>query len=164
MFNSGRNAFSSPIPHPPSPITSRRAVRSVYLWRTILESPPHTASASAMNLLQGFVLSTSGVMAAIIAAIVAFQENLIYHPNIPAREYEENPADHAMPYDDVELVTQDGVRLHAWLVRRTDSKSAPTFIYFHGNTSSNCIFYPQTQFRHERQASRVVVCSSLLQR
>lgn len=88
----------------------------------------------AMNLLQAIAVTVSGLVGTLVAVLFTFQENLIYHPSLPAREYAEDPSDHAMPYEDVEIVADDGVRIHAWLIRRQDSASAPTFVYFHGNT------------------------------
>lgn len=90
-----------------------------------------------MPIPQYAVLTVGGLSGALVAALYAFQEKLLYHPTIPTREYEEAPTDHAMPYADVEIVTDDGVRLHAWLVtQNSGSREAATFVYFHGNAGN----------------------------
>jgi type IV secretory pathway VirB3-like protein len=89
-----------------------------------------------MNIMQGVAVSVAGISGGLLALLYAFQENLLYLPSVPAREYGEDPSDHLMPYDDVELVADDGVRLHAWLIKRPESQNAATFVYFHGNTYS----------------------------
>jgi abhydrolase domain-containing protein 13 len=89
-----------------------------------------------VNFLQGFGACVAAIGAAVLGALFAFQEALIYHPSVPGRRYEETPADHALPYEDVSLVAEDGVKLHAWLVRHGDSERRPTFIYLHGNAGN----------------------------
>jgi hypothetical protein len=91
-----------------------------------------------MNILQGIAATLAGLGGCLVALVYAFQEHLLYFPAIPARQYGEDPGDHLMPFEDVELVTEDGVRLHAWFIRRPDSQNSATFVYFHGNT-----FQPQ---------------------
>jgi fermentation-respiration switch protein FrsA (DUF1100 family) len=91
-----------------------------------------------MNLFQGVFMAAAGVVGTFLTALFVFQERLLYHPTIPTRVLVERPSDYAMEYDDVELVTADGVRLHAWLILQPGGASADaaTFIYFHGNAGN----------------------------
>jgi abhydrolase domain-containing protein 13 len=89
-----------------------------------------------LNLLQSLGAAVVALGAAVLGALFTFQEALIYHPSIPCRSYQETPADHALPYRDVSLVTEDGVNLHAWFVHHADSTQRPTFIYHHGNAGN----------------------------
>lgn len=91
-----------------------------------------------MNILQWIALSGAGVVGSLLVALFALQEHLLYHPNIPTRDYPELPTDYAMPYEDVEIVTADGVKLHAWLILQPGetSKTSPQISYFHGNAGS----------------------------
>lgn len=92
--------------------------------------------ASMGNLLQGVLVAGAGVTGSLLTALYVLQEKLIYHPGIPSREYVEKPTDYAMQYEDVELVADDGVKLHAWMIRQHNSVEAATFIYFHGNAGN----------------------------
>eukprot|EP00172_Hildenbrandia_rubra_P001328 Plantae.Rhodophyta-Hildenbrandia_rubra.ctg18693.p1 GENE.Plantae.Rhodophyta-Hildenbrandia_rubra.ctg18693~~Plantae.Rhodophyta-Hildenbrandia_rubra.ctg18693.p1 ORF type:complete len:288 (+),score=34.23 Plantae.Rhodophyta-Hildenbrandia_rubra.ctg18693:475-1338(+) len=90
-----------------------------------------------MGLWQALAATGAGVVGALVGALYLFQEMLVYHPSIPTREYEEKPNGYAMHYEDVSIITEDNVRLHAWLITRPqDSLSSPTFLYFHGNAGN----------------------------
>lgn len=87
-------------------------------------------------LLTNFLIAGGTIVGAGLAALFAFQERILYHPDIPTREYEISPSDLAMRYSDEEIVTEDGIKLHAWLIRHHNTSSVPTFIYFHGNAGN----------------------------
>lgn len=87
-------------------------------------------------LLTNFLIAGGTIVGAGLAALFAFQERILYHPDIPTREYEISPADLAMRYSDEEIITEDGLKLHAWLIKHHNTSSVPTFIYFHGNAGN----------------------------
>jgi len=89
-----------------------------------------------MNLLQALLLASGTIAGSLIAALYTFQEKLLYHPNIPTRDYENKPDNFDMPFTDVDIVAEDGVRIHAWLITQSQSKDAATFLYFHGNAGN----------------------------
>ena len=93
---------------------------------------------STMNTLQYAVAAIGGISSVLVAAVYTLQEKLLYLPSIPTRELQQNPNEFGMVYSDVELVTADDVKLHAWLITQPDnrSKSAATFIYLHGNAGN----------------------------
>jgi abhydrolase domain-containing protein 13 len=91
-----------------------------------------------MNLLQGIACAGAGLVGSFLLALFTLQEHLLYHPNIPTRAYPELPTDYAMQYEDAEIVTADGVKLHAWLILQPGgaSRGSPHVTYFHGNAGS----------------------------
>lgn len=89
-----------------------------------------------MQLLQTLLVGCGTVLGSLLTALYVFQERILYHPNIPTRTYERTPASLGLNYTDVDIVTEDDVRLHGWLITQTNSKEAATFIYFHGNAGN----------------------------
>ena len=71
------------------------------------------------------------VYASFAGLIYATQARQIY---FPVKEHAATPAAAGMAYEDVYLSTEDGVRLHGWLVpARADS---PVLLFFHGNAGN----------------------------
>ena len=66
-------------------------------------------------VLYGFV----GIVVAVMALLVAFQEKLVYVPVLPGltKSYPITPARLRLLYEDVWLRSADGVRLHAWFIK-----------------------------------------------
>lgn len=89
-----------------------------------------------VNIIQSILVAGGTIASSFIAALYVFQEKLLYHPNLPTREYERQPDDLSMRYSDVDVITEDGIRLHAWLILQPDSQNASTFLYFHGNAGN----------------------------
>ena len=52
----------------------------------------------------------------------------------PASKVEGDPSLLGMPFEDIYLKTQDGLRLHGWLVSKPDA--VHTFLIFHGNAGN----------------------------
>lgn len=75
-------------------------------------------------------------MGTFLAALYAFQEKIIYHPGVPTREYERKPSDFNMEYVDADILTEDRVKIHGWLIKQPEPKQAATFLYFHGNAGN----------------------------
>lgn len=90
-----------------------------------------------MNFLQGVLATGAGLVGTFLGALFILQERLLYHPNMPTREYVESPSDYNLSYTDVDLVTSDSVKLHSWLILAPGaSASSATMIYFHGNAGT----------------------------
>lgn len=90
------------------------------------------------------------------------QEGVLYHPeqpkgyrspsDIPAEAGLSSPAarDPPLPFKSVFLATEDGVRLHAWMVHATDPelrKRVPTVVFLHGNAGSELVAFPDAGWR-----------------
>ncbi|GAB0498796.1 hypothetical protein MMPV_010149 [Pyropia vietnamensis] len=103
----------------------------------------------------GWQIAATGAISlvgATIGALVLFQERLLYHPGIPSRAHEGNPADYGLTFSDVPLVAADGTLLHAWLLHapspgggrlgssgpagRRRAAGPATVLYFHGNAGN----------------------------
>jgi len=82
----------------------------------------------------------TGTLVGVVTASVYFlQELLLYHPNMPGREYDELPSNYRLPFEDIEIITDDNVKLHAWLITQSSldaTKNASTLLYFHGNAGN----------------------------
>ncbi|GAB0496751.1 hypothetical protein MMPV_008067 [Pyropia vietnamensis] len=103
----------------------------------------------------GWQIAATGAISlvgATIGALVLFQERLLYHPGIPSRAHDGNPADYGLTFSDVPLVAADGTLLHAWLLHapspgggrlgssgpagRRRAAGPATVLYFHGNAGN----------------------------
>lgn len=84
------------------------------------------------------MLFSLGIMVAItyvvFAAVIFFvQPRLVYYPEY-GRSITETPDDLGLPYETVELATDDGEILHGWFVPAPDA--AGTVLFFHGNAGN----------------------------
>ncbi len=68
-----------------------------------------------------------------VAFVYLMQGRMLYLPNIAGRSLVMTPADADMEYDDVTLVTDDGVRVHGWFVA---GESDQVVLFFHGNAGN----------------------------
>lgn len=89
-----------------------------------------------MNIILSLLVTSGTVVGSLLTALFVFQEKLLYHPSLPTREYEKKPDDFAMRYVDADIVAEDGVHVHAWLIMQPHSSTAATFLYFHGNAGN----------------------------
>ena len=58
----------------------------------------------------------------------------LYFPNVPTRALGPGPDSIGLAYEDVELVTDDGIKLHAWFVPAAEARG--TVLFFHGNAGN----------------------------
>jgi fermentation-respiration switch protein FrsA (DUF1100 family) len=80
----------------------------------------------------GSVLAAVAVAYAFIATTMfLFQERLVY---FPLRELTATPADRGLDYEEIELLTEDGVKLHGWFVPAPAARAV--LLYFHGNAGN----------------------------
>ena len=70
---------------------------------------------------------------AIVLAVYVLQGRMLYLPDTPGRALDASPAGIGLDYEDVELETPDGVRLHGWLVPGDGPR---TLLFFHGNAGN----------------------------
>ena len=87
-----------------------------------------------MNTVWKFLILAACVYAGITALIYFRQSSLIYYPNIAGRNLEASPQQIGLAYQDVELLTEDGVRLHGWFIPGDDARA--TLLFFHGNAGN----------------------------
>lgn len=80
------------------------------------------------------------LLLAIAGVVYEAQDVLLYHPDHPerARLLVITPAYYSLPYENVWLVTEDGVRLNGFFIKQQGEllSSAPTILFFHGNAGN----------------------------
>ena len=87
-----------------------------------------------MNTVWKFMLLGLCLYAGIAALVYFRQSSLIYYPNVPGRALTATPQLIGLAYEDVEIVTADGVRLHGWFVPGETARG--TLLFFHGNAGN----------------------------
>jgi fermentation-respiration switch protein FrsA (DUF1100 family) len=75
-----------------------------------------------------------GVYAALSFYVYYMQSGLIYYPNMPGRNLLATPENIGLTYQNVELITEDNIRLHGWFI--PNNKAKQTVLFFHGNAGN----------------------------
>ncbi|XP_057822076.2 alpha/beta hydrolase domain-containing protein WAV2 isoform X2 [Cryptomeria japonica] len=90
------------------------------------------------NWIKPIVYGVGGILGTCAALLVTFQEKLVYVPVLPGttKGYSITPASLHLNYEDVWLTSADGVRLHAWFLRRLPHCADPTILYFQENAGN----------------------------
>lgn len=99
--------------------------------------------------LVGVVL---GTYVGILVLAMLFQEWLIY---FPSRAYDMTPASTGLDFEDVRLVTADGVTIAAWFVPRQEARA--TVLFFHGNAGNNGDGVPEIKALHSMGCAVMMV-------
>ncbi|XP_072971346.1 alpha/beta hydrolase domain-containing protein WAV2 isoform X1 [Typha angustifolia] len=88
--------------------------------------------------LKALIYGAGGMAVVGMAALVAFQERLVYVPELPglARAYTITPARLRLDYEDVWLHSSDGVRLHSWFIKHSPARRGPTILFFQENAGN----------------------------
>lgn len=73
----------------------------------------------------------------------------------PERTLDASPEDYGIPFEDLSILTSDGVRLHAWRLGARDA--GPTILFFHGNAGNISHRLERAQTWIERGLSAVLV-------
>lgn len=87
-----------------------------------------------MNGLWKLLLFGAGAYALLVAFVYFTQASLLYYPNVAGRALVATPADIGLAFEDADLTTADGVRLHGWFVPAPDARG--TLLFFHGNAGN----------------------------
>ncbi len=84
------------------------------------------------------ILSLFGTIAAAYALLLVvlfiFQAKLIYFPNTPSRTLERGPDSIGLAFESVDIVAEDGVRLHGWYIPADDRRGV--VLFSHGNAGN----------------------------
>ncbi|KAK4746820.1 hypothetical protein SAY87_025857 [Trapa incisa] len=91
-----------------------------------------------VSYFNALLYGVGGIVAAGMALLVAFQERLVYVPVMPGltKSYPITPNRLRLIYEDVWLVTSDGVRLHAWFIKFFPKCRGPTVLFFQENAGN----------------------------
>ncbi len=84
-----------------------------------------------MRSVLNFLLWAVVCYGAIVAFMALTQSRQIF---FPISALATTPAVHGMPYEDVWLDTEDGLRLHAWLIPAPEERGV--LLFFHGNAGN----------------------------
>ena len=87
-----------------------------------------------MNTIWKFLLLAVCLYAGVTALIYFRQSSLIYYPNIAGKNLTATPQHIGLAFEDVELVTEDKVRLHGWFIPSDNARG--TLLFFHGNAGN----------------------------
>ncbi len=77
------------------------------------------------------VVAAMAIYAAFAGLMYVTQSRQVY---FPTRAHVTTPALHGMAYEDVEFVTEDGMRLHGWFVPAPTARGV--LLFFHGNAGN----------------------------
>ena len=88
----------------------------------------------SLNTLLYVLLLVAAVYCAMILYLLVMQPRLIYFPDMPERTLQATPLDIGLDYEDLQLETVDGERLHGWFVPAQAAHA--TLLFFHGNAGN----------------------------
>ncbi len=94
--------------------------------------------ASAFSVVR-MALAAGGIVVAVVLSLKIAV--LVLEPRVtffPVRAHFETPAAAGLPFEDVFLQTEDGVRLHGWFIPAEERASGHpiTLLFFHGNAEN----------------------------
>lgn len=87
-----------------------------------------------MRSLLAALLTFLALYLALVVAVYAFQERMVFFPEMPGRALAGSPADLGLVFANVHLPAKDGPRLHAWYVPA--APGATTVLFLHGNAGN----------------------------
>ncbi|RNA32098.1 alpha beta hydrolase domain-containing 13 [Brachionus plicatilis] len=84
--------------------------------------------------------SISLIFMGVLAVLYNNQDMFVYHPTEPpeSKVYIELPSLYNLPFEKIDLITSDSVRLHSYLIKQQSevSLNVPTLVMFHGNAGN----------------------------
>jgi len=138
-------------------------------------------NAKSILMFVGFIYLTNGdpwkmfcmaatVVSAFLYMLYFNQENMLYlnnqDPNyktpqqLPAHMKLRNPKERGMEYLDLKIVTSDGCKLHAWLIRAPEAFVDPvTLIFFHANAGNMGLRLPNIEKLNSECGCQVLIVS-----
>jgi fermentation-respiration switch protein FrsA (DUF1100 family) len=108
-----------------------------------------------------------GLVGVVCALLYKFQDNLLYHPQIPnqphklsemPKEYRDPKSFAGVPFENVLMKTSDGETISMWLMlQRTNPHTRPTIIYFHGNAGNMAFRLPHSTDMYKQCGMNILV-------
>ena len=87
-----------------------------------------------MSGLATTLLTLIGAYVTLVLFMYFGQAGMLYLPDLPSRELVAIPQEIGLNHENVELRTDDGVRLHGWYIPVTGARG--TLLFFHGNAGN----------------------------
>jgi hypothetical protein len=94
-------------------------------WRSLVNN---------MSGLGTTVLIIAGAYAALVLVAYFGQASMLYLPNLPSRALTASPQDIGLLYENIEFLSEDGLRLHGWYIPAAAARG--TVLFFHGNAGN----------------------------
>jgi len=83
------------------------------------------------------LLRTLAGIAAVLLFLRWYEPRMLYYPNVPTRDLERTPDAVGLTYEDVVLMSSDGVRIHGWfLPAPLTTGNRLTLLFFHGDAGN----------------------------
>lgn len=101
----------------------------------------------------GFIAAGVAIYVAIAALMLISQSRQVY---FPTRGLITTPLDHGMPFEDVSLLSDDGVALHAWFVPAREVPRG-ALLFLHGNAGNISHRIDSIRIFHELGLSVLIV-------
>jgi len=86
-----------------------------------------------LALLKSVVRITLGVLVGATLFLVFSEKRLIYYP---AAEVDVTPKALGLPFEEVEIDVEPGVKLHGWFIKAAKEPSVATVLFSHGNAGN----------------------------
>ena len=80
------------------------------------------------------VVLAAAAYGVVLLALFIFQSRLVYFPNMPSRALGQAPDSIGLAFESVEIITEDGIKLHAWYVPAPERRGV--VLFFHGNAGN----------------------------
>lgn len=106
-------------------------------------------ASTIMTITTRVVSLSVGVVAIVVGILYVKQDSLLYHPVVPGlpRSPRDNPKgyrspeERLLPFETHEIETEDGIKLHSWLILANNPETPPsikppTVLFFHGNAGN----------------------------
>jgi uncharacterized protein len=100
------------------------------------------------NLILIVVLSYLGIA----LFLYLYQDRMVF---VPHRGLEATPATVGLTFEDVELTTEDGIRVHGWYLPAPHP--APTLLFFHGNAGNISHRLASLQIFHQLGVNTLII-------
>lgn len=100
------------------------------------------------------LLIVAGGYAVLVGYVFLAQSRMVYLPDAAGGYGPLTPADLGLDYEDVEIPTRDGLRLHGWLVHGGGSRM---LLFFHGNAGNISHRLESIRLFHELGLSVLII-------
>lgn len=99
-----------------------------------MTNPGRCADSMTLRLLLTLLTLAVLVYVAFGLLLFLFQERMVHLPGIPGRTIMVTPAELGIKWRDIEIISEDGLRLHGWHI--PGRPGAATLLFFHGNAGN----------------------------
>jgi hypothetical protein len=97
--------------------------------------------------VSAIILVGVGAYAALVGLMYAFQDRLLFQPNVPTRVLQADPSDIGLGFERIQVASEDGIQLSAWYVPAAEG--ATTLLFAHGNAGNISHRLQTVQMFHE---------------